>query len=119
MHITDRLHSKKWGVFHHYLYNIQNDPQFSNNQNAGQTDWQSCTEELNIPLLAKTLHEIGATWAGGGLHNSKEELCDFAEKVISAGGVVSFDCKLNRDGSLDDEQVEALRYIGSRINSAT
>lgn len=312
MHITDRLHSKKWGIFHHYLYNIQNDPLFSNNQNAGQTDWQSCTEALNIQRLAKTLHEIGAgyyfitvmqgrkymiaenssyrsivgdeiadeclsrrdlieelyqelhqydidlylyftgdgpykdeaigtlfgfteprqnitmdfvqkwsevlkdyavryggkikgwwldgmyhqafgyspelmhpyyraikegnpegivafndgvkpycyrhypqeeftsgeqvdlsvipkarfqdgaqthillpigsesrdigaTWAGGGLHYTKEQLCDYAEKVILAGGVVTFDCKLNRDGSFDDAQVEVLRYIGSRL----
>lgn len=312
MHITDRLNSKKWGVFHHYLYNIQNNPDFTNNQNAGQTDWQSCTRGLNIKHLAKTLYEIGAgyyfitvmqgrkymiaenqayrniigdgaadeclskrdlieelyqelrqydidlylyftgdgpykdeefgrlfgfieprqnvsaefvqkwsdvlkeyalrygakvkgwwldgmyqeefgyteelmqpyylaikegnpdavvsfnngvrpdlyrhyskeeftsgeqvdlsvipqsrfcngaqthillpigaeergigaTWAGGGLNFTKEELCDYAENVISAGGVVSFDCKLNRDGTMDAQQIEALRYIGSRL----
>lgn len=299
-------------MFHHYLYNIQNNPLFSNNQNAGETDWQKCTEELNIKLLAKTLHEmgagyyfitvmqgrkymiaenaayraivgdeiadeclsrrdlieelyqelsqynidlylyftgdgpykdenigklfgfteprqnitmdfvkkwsdvlksyalrygkkvkgwwldgmyqqefgyttelmqpyyraikegnpdaivafnngvkpclyryypeeeftsgehddlsvipesrfengaqthilfpigaedrgIGATWAGGGLNYTKEQLCAYAEKVTSAGGVLTFDCKLNRDGSLDERQVEALRYIGSRL----
>lgn len=312
MELTDRLHSKKWGVFHHYLYNIQNDPRFSNNQNAGQTDWQSCTQALDVKRLAKNLHEIGAgyyfitvmqgrkymiaenaayrsivgdgvadealsrrdlieelyqelsrydidlylyftgdgpykdedigslfgfieprqnitmdfvqkwasvlkdyalrygskvkgwwldgmyseifgysqellapyyhaikagnpealvafndgvkpylyrhfareeftsgeqvdfsvlpqarfqdgaqshillpigaesrdigaTWAGGGLHSTKEQLCDFARKVTQAGGVVTFDCKLNRDGSFDDAQVEALSYIGSRL----
>lgn len=60
MHITDRIHNKKWGVFHHYLYNIQNNPLFTNNQNAGETDWNTCTEALNVKLLAKTLHEIGA-----------------------------------------------------------
>lgn len=312
MHITDRLNTKKWGVFHHYLFNIQNNPVFSNNQNAGQTDWQTCTGELNVQRIAKTLHEIGAgyyfitvmqgrkymiaenavyrsiigdenadeclsrrdlieelyqelskydidlylyftgdgpykdeeigslfgfteprqnismdfvqkwsgvlrdysvrygnkikgwwldgmyqqqfgysqellepyyravkegnpegivafndgvkpylykhyaqeeftsgeqvdlsvipdgrfqneaqthillpigaedrnigaTWAGGGLQCKKEELYAYAEKVISAGGVVTFDCKLNRDGSFDEEQVEALRYVGSRL----
>ena len=312
MHITDRINSKKWGVFHHYLYNIQNNPLFTNNQNAGETDWHTCTEELNVKHLAKTLHEIGAgyyfitvmqgrkymiaenrayrnivgdkiadeclsrrdliealyralsqydidlylyftgdgpykdelvgklfgfteprqniamdfvkkwsdvlkdyslqygdkvkgwwldgmyqkefgytaelmqpyyraikegnpdaivafnngvkpyvyryypeeeftsgeqvdfsvipesrfcsgaqthillpignedrgigaTWAGGGLNYTKEELCAYAQKVISAGGIVTFDCKLNRDGSFDNEQVEALRYIGSRL----
>ena len=312
MHITDRISSKKWGVFHHYLHNIQNDPLFSNNQNAGQTDWQICTEALDVKRLAKTLHDIGAgyyfitvmqgrkymiaengayrnivgdeiadeclsrrdlieelyqelskydidlylyftgdgpykdeqigklfgfteprqnismefvrkwsdvlkdyslrygnkvkgwwldgmyreefgyteeklqpfysaikagnpdaivafnngvkpyvykyyseeeftsgeqvdfsvvpesrfcngaqthillpigaedrgigaTWAGGGLHYTKQSLCAYAQRVISAGGVVTFDCKLNRDGSFDSDQIEALRYVGSRL----
>ena len=313
MHITDRIHSKKWGVFHHYLYNIQNNPLFSNNQNAGKTDWQTCTQALDVRLLAKTLHEIGAgyyfitvmqgrkymiaenaayraivgdaiaddclsqrdlieelyqelskydidlylyftgdgpykdesigklfgfieprknismdfvkkwsevlkeysirygkkvkgwwldgmyqeefgytpelmqpyyqaikagnpdaivafnngvksnlyryfpeeeftsgeqidlsvipeerfcagaqahillpigaedrqigaTWAGGGLNFTKEVLADYAQKVISAGGVVSFDCKLNRDGSMDSQQIKALQYMNSQLS---
>lgn len=312
MHITDKLHSKKWGIFHHYLYNIQNNPLFSNNQNAGETDWHTCTAQLDVKLLAKTLHEIGAgyyfitvmqgrrymiaenaayrqivgdeiadeclsrrdliedlyqelskygidlylyytgdgpykdeetgkrfgfieprqnvsidfvqkwadvlkeyairygkkvngwwldgmyqeafgytqqllqpyyqaikagnpdalvafndgvkpffyrhyaeeeftsgeqvdfsviphdrfqdgaqihillpigaesrdigaTWAGGGLHYTKEQLLENAQKIISAGGVVTFDCKLNRDGSMDEQQIEALRYVGSHL----
>jgi len=312
MHITDRISSKKWGVFHHYLYNIQNDPLFLNNQNAGETDWNVCTEALDVKRLAKTLHDIGAgyyfitvmqgrkymiaengvyrnivgdeiadeclsrrdlieelyqelskydidlylyftgdgpykdeqigklfgfteprqnismefvkkwsdvlkdyslrygnkvkgwwldgmyreefgyteeklqpfysaikagnpdaivafnngvkpyvykyyseeeftsgeqvdfsvvpesrfcngaqthillpigaedrgigaTWAGGGLHYTKQSLCAYAQRVISAGGVVTFDCKLNRDGSFDSDQIEALRYVGSRL----
>lgn len=312
MHITDRLQSKKWGVFHHYLINIQNNPAFPNNQGVGQTDWQTCTAALDVKCLAKTLHEIGAgyyfitvmqgrkymiaenscyrsivgdaiadeclsrrdlieelyqelsrydidlylyftgdgpykdeeigakfgfveprqnvtmdfvqkwaavlreyslhyggkvkgwwldgmyrqefgytqellapyyravkdgnpegivsfndgikpyfyryyaeeeyttgeqndlslvptarfhdgaqthvllpigaesrgigsTWAGGGLQFTKEELAAYAEKVVAAGGVVTFDCKLNRDGSFDKEQVEALRYVGDRL----
>ena len=312
MHITDRINSKKWGVFHHYLYNIQNNPLFTNNQNAGETDWNVCTEALDVKRLAKTLHDIGAgyyfitvmqgrkymiaengayrnivgdeiadeclsrrdlieelyqelikydidlylyftgdgpykdeqigklfgftdprqnismefvkkwsdvlkdyslrygnkvkgwwldgmyreefgyteeklqpfysaikagnpdaivafnngvkpyvykyyseeeftsgeqvdfsvvpesrfcngaqshillpigaedrgigaTWAGGGLHYTKESLCAYAQRVISAGGVVTFDCKLNRDGSFDSDQIEALRYVGSRL----
>lgn len=312
MHITDRINSKKWGVFHHYLYNIQNNPLFTNNQNAGETDWNVCTEALDVKRLAKTLHDIGAgyyfitvmqgrkymiaengayrnivgdeiadeclsrrdlieelyqelskydidlylyftgdgpykdeqigklfgfteprqnismefvkkwsdvlkdyslrygnkvkgwwldgmyreefgyteeklqpfysaikagnpdaivafnngvkpyvykyyseeeftsgeqvdfsvvpesrfcngaqthillpigaedrgigaTWAGGGLHYTKQSLCAYAQRVISAGGVVTFDCKLNRDGSFDSDQIEALRHVGSRL----
>ena len=312
MEITNPMNSKKWGVFHHYLYNIQNNPDYTNNQNAGQTDWQVCTQALNVKKLAKTLHEIGAgyyfitvmqgrkymiaenrvyrrivgdeiadeclsrrdlieelyqelsqydidlylyftgdgpykdeetgkrfgfveprknisadfvqkwsdvlqeyavrygtkikgwwldgmyqeefgytpelmqmyyraiktgnpeavvafnngvkpylyryypqeeftsgeqvdlsilpksrfcngaqahvllpigaedrgigaTWAGGGLNYTKEELCDYAERFTSAGGVVSFDCKLNRDGTMDTQQIEALKYVGSRL----
>ncbi len=311
MHITDKLHDKKWGVFNHYLYNIQNNPDFTNNQNVGETDWQTCTNALNIKLLAQTLHEIGvgyycitvmqgrkfmiaensvfreivgdahadeclsrrdiieelyqelsqydidlylyftgdgpyadeeigkifgfidprtnvsmdfvqkwsdvlgeyslrygskikgwwldgmyqgfgytqelmtpyyqavkkhnpeailtfngaifpyfyryyaeeeytsgeqndlsivpesrfyngaqthillplgaesrgigATWGGGGLNFTVEELCDYTEKVIAAGGVVTYDCKLNRDGTFDPEQLEALKAIGRRV----
>lgn len=312
MHITDRIYGKKWGIFHHYLYNIQNNPLFSNNQNAGETDWNICTGALDVKLLAKTLHEIGAgyyfitvmqgrkymiaenntyrtivgddvaneclsrrdlieelytelsqynidlylyftgdgpykdvqignlfgfteprtnitvdfvrkwaavlrdysirygnkvkgwwldgmyqqefgyttelmqlyynaikegnpdaivafnngvkpncykyfpqeeftsgeqvdlsvipasrfqdgaqahillpigaedrgigaTWAGGGMHYTKEALYHYAQQVISAGGIVSFDCKLNRDGSMDSEQIEALRFIGTHL----
>lgn len=312
MHITDRINSKKWGVFHHYLYDIQNNPLFTNNQNAGETDWHTCTEAFDVKRLAKTLHEIGAgyyfitvmqgrrymiaensayrkivgddvadeclsrrdlieelyqelsqydidlylyftgdgpykdestgkqfgfieprqnismdfvqkwsdvlkeyalrygskvkgwwldgmyqqefgyttqllqpyysaikagnpdaivafnngvkpyvyryypeeeftcgeqvdfsvipesrfcdgaqahillpigaedraigaTWCGGGLHYTKQELCDYAQKVVSKGGIVTFDCKLNRDGSLDSDQIEALRYVGSQL----
>lgn len=312
MHITDRMYSKKWGVFHHYLYGIQNNPSFSNNQNAGETDWQICTQALNVKKIAETLHEIGAgyyfftvmqgrkymiaenqvyrnivgdeianeclsrrdlieelyqelqkydidlylyftgdgpykdeeigklfgfteprlnismefvkkwsdvlkeyattygdkvkgwwldgmykegfcytqelmqpyyeaikagnplavvafnngvkpycyrhylkeeftsgeqvdfsvspasrfqdgaqthilmpigaesrdigaTWAGGGLNFSKEALCSFAKKVISAGGVITFDCKLNRDGSFDEAQINVLRAVGNAL----
>ena len=52
MHITDRINSKKWGVFHHYLYDIQNNPLFTNNQNAGETDWHTCTEAVDVKRLA-------------------------------------------------------------------
>ena len=60
MHITDTMYNKKWGVFNHYLFNIQNNPNFLNNQGAGETDWNSCTADLDVEKIAKTLHEIGA-----------------------------------------------------------
>ncbi len=313
MHIADRLHARKWGVFHHYLYGLQNNPALPNNQGAGETDWQTCTQALDVRRIADTLHDIGAgyyfitvmqgrkymiaensvyrgivgdevadeclsrrdliaelcreldrygidlylyftgdgpyqdeeigrlfgftepreqvtvaftekwaavlgeysrryrgkargwwldgmyrrrfgytnelmepyyraikagdpdsltafndgvrpflyrqypeeefttgeqvdlsvvpssrfcdgaqahillplgtdssgigaTWASGGLHFPQQEICDYADKVTSAGGVVTFDCMLNRDGSFDPEQAEALRAVGRRLS---
>ena len=140
-------------MFHHYLHNIQNDLLFSNNQNAGQTEWQSCTEALNVKQLAKTLHEIGAGYyfitvmqgrkymiaenavyrriVGDKIADERLSGRDLIEELyqelsrydidlylyFTGDGPykdVTFDCKLSRDGSFDKEQVEALRYIGSR-----
>ena len=60
MAISDKMKDKKWGVFNHYLYNIQNNPTFPNNQGAGETDWHTCTEALDVENIARTLHEVGA-----------------------------------------------------------
>lgn len=60
MHITDIMFNKKWGIFNHYLYNIQNNPEFSNNLGAGQTSWNSCTTELDVEKIARSLYEVGA-----------------------------------------------------------
>ena len=60
MAISDKMKEKKWGVFNHYLYNIQNNPALPNNQGAGETDWHTCTEALDVEKIARTLHEVGA-----------------------------------------------------------
>jgi alpha-L-fucosidase len=59
---------------------------------------------------------IGCTWGSSGLGFTKEALADYVSRVTSVGGVVTLDCMLNRDGSFDPAQVEALRYIGERVN---
>jgi hypothetical protein len=41
-HRTDRLHSKTWGVFTHYLHHEQNNPKSATNLNVGETDWSAC-----------------------------------------------------------------------------
>jgi len=59
-HKTDRLHSKIWGVFTHYLSHEQNNPQSVANRNAGETNWSACVEELNVEAVAQTLADVGA-----------------------------------------------------------
>ncbi|MBR5868853.1 MAG: alpha-L-fucosidase [Clostridia bacterium] len=50
MHITDRFHAKKWGVFNHFLgYNVNN----------GE-EWCQKVAGFDVELVAKTLHDMGA-----------------------------------------------------------
>lgn len=55
----DRLYRKKWGVFNHFLYVIQNDPSVPNSYGK-QTDWDTLVKEFDTETLAKNLHEMGA-----------------------------------------------------------
>ncbi len=51
----NRLLSKKWGVFHHYLWNPS--------VHAGEaefSDWSRTVDGFDTDALAKTLHELGA-----------------------------------------------------------
>ncbi|MBQ9545040.1 MAG: hypothetical protein IJV00_07930 [Clostridia bacterium] len=60
MHITDRLYNKKWGVFFHYLQNLQNNPANPHNQGTGVLPWDECVNALDVHRLAETLNECGA-----------------------------------------------------------
>lgn len=55
----DRFYSKKWGIFNHFLYVIQNNPKYPNSYGK-QTDWDTLVREFDTETLAKNLHEIGA-----------------------------------------------------------
>ena len=57
---------------------------------------------------------IGASWGSFGLNATKEHIVDYVEKVHAAGGVVSFDIGVYRDGSYDPLQVDALKAIKPR-----
>jgi len=57
---TDWFRDRKWGVFVHYLYQLQNNPATPNNDGVGETGWDECVNDLDVDLLAKQLHEINA-----------------------------------------------------------
>lgn len=59
MDSKDRFYNHKWGVFNHYLFDLQNDPKYPNSY-CKQTDWDTLVNEFDVPLVAKTLHEIRA-----------------------------------------------------------
>lgn len=57
----DRFYSHKWGVFNHFLYVIQNNPDFKNS-NGKNTSWDELVNEFDAKKLAKTLYEMGAKY---------------------------------------------------------
>ncbi|MGC8742695.1 MAG: discoidin domain-containing protein [Verrucomicrobiia bacterium] len=55
--------------------------------------------------------KIGAAWAMPGVKYQKSELIDYVADVNQAGGVVSIDILLFRDGSVDRSQLEVLKAL--------
>lgn len=62
----------------------------------------------------------GSPWGGWckpGIKRSKEYMADYINRVNRAGGVVTVDAALYRDGSFDEGQLEVLRFIGESLRS--
>jgi hypothetical protein len=65
MHTTlDWFRDRKWGIFIHYLYSVQNDPAFhpgdTRNMGAGETSWDECVNALDVDRLAGQIAETNA-----------------------------------------------------------
>ncbi|MBQ8295813.1 MAG: alpha-L-fucosidase [Clostridia bacterium] len=58
---------------------------------------------------------IGPGWGSFGVKRTKEYLADYVKKVNQAGGVVTFDIGVYRDGKFDAEQVAVLKYVGEHV----
>lgn len=58
---------------------------------------------------------IGASWGSFGLGYTKEYITDYVCRVHDGGGVVTLDVGIYRDGSLSEEQIEALKYVAMNI----
>lgn len=69
------------------------------------------------PLGVSTDGTEWGSWCKGGLKRTKEYLLDYVRRVNDAGGVVTIDVLIHRDGSLDPEQVEVLKYLGDHLSS--
>ena len=57
----------------------------------------------------------GPGWGRPGCKRSKEYMLDYVKRVNDAGGTVTIDVCLYRDGTFDPAQLEVLNYIGSHI----
>ena len=55
-------------------------------------------------------------WCNTGVRRSKEYVADYVRKNNEAGAVITIDIFVDTDGSFDPEQVEALKYIGKKVN---
>ncbi|MHB1151909.1 MAG: hypothetical protein ACYCWE_05220 [Eubacteriales bacterium] len=61
----------------------------------------------------------GSPWGGWckpGVKRSKEYMADYIRRVNEAGGVVTVDVALYRDGSFDSGQLDVLKYVGAVLN---
>ena len=56
------------------------------------------------------------SWCKPGCKRTKEYMLDYVRRVRDAGGVVTIDVILYRDGSFDPAQVEILKYIGENMH---
>ena len=56
---------------------------------------------------------VGPVWGAPGLQKDGEYLRYYTKCVNLAGGVVTYDIAIYRDGSFDTEQIEALKMINS------
>jgi hypothetical protein len=64
-----------------------------------------------LSFLGNGQSHIGAAWGMPGLKYAKQELVDYIFAVNQAGGVVSIDAMLYRDGGLDRSQLELLKAL--------
>lgn len=58
---------------------------------------------------------IGASWGSFGIRYTKEYLVEYVGKVHNAGGVVTFDIGVYRDGGFCPEHIEALKYLSRNV----
>lgn len=64
-----------------------------------------------LSFLGAGSSHIGAAWGMPGVRYGKQELAEYIFDVNSAGGVVSIDVMLYRDGALDRSQLEVLKSL--------
>ena len=61
MKYIDKFYSYRWGVFNHFLYVLQNNPNLPNSRGI-VTSWDELVNEFDAKALAKQLNEIGARY---------------------------------------------------------
>ncbi len=71
---------------------------------------------LLIPFGNYRDGNICAGWCNTGVRRSKEFVAEYVKKNNAVGAVITIDIFVDHRGGFDPEQVEALRYIGRKIN---
>ena len=61
MKYIDKFYSYRWGVFNHFLYVLQNNPNLPNSRGR-VTSWDELVNEFDAKALARQLNEIGAKY---------------------------------------------------------
>lgn len=68
------------------------------------------------PLGCLSSEEEWSGWGQPGARRTKEYMLDYVQKVNAAGGAVTIDICVNRDGSFDKTQFDMLKYISDNLN---
>lgn len=58
-HLTDRILSRRWGVFNHFLYG---NPGGGLPDGPDKFNWNEQVKALDVKRIARDLHEVGAGW---------------------------------------------------------
>ena len=108
--LTDRLYSKKWGVFTHYLEHEQNVPgNFSCTVEAA-TSWNGCVNELDVGLIARQLKDAGAGYLFFTVMQITKYLCAPNDTYNKITGYKPGEAASERD--LINDLYEALNPLG-------
>jgi len=60
---TDWFMNAKYGIFVHYLYNVQNNSENISGLSQGkQTSWNECVNDFNVDTFAKNMSDAGAAY---------------------------------------------------------
>lgn len=81
--------------------------------------WANGKQWHILSFLGSGASHIGAAWAMPGARYTKQEMIDYIFDVNQAGGVVSIDVLLFRDGGLDRSQLEVLRSLRPGLAATT
>jgi hypothetical protein len=80
--------------------------------------WAKHAQWHILSFLGSGESRIGAAWAMPGVRYSKADMVDYIFDVNRAGGVVSIDVLLFRDGGLDRSQLEVLKALRPGLAAA-
>ena len=71
---TESFHSKKFGVFFHYLSGLQNNAETVNSLGK-ETSWDECVDDFNVSLFADQVAETGAGYVFLTLMQQDKYMC--------------------------------------------
>ena len=108
--LTDRLYSRKWGVFTHYLYHEQNTPGSATCIVKTATSWNECVNGLDVDLIARQLKEAGAGYLFFTVMQGTKYLCAPNDTYNKITGFKPGEAASDRD--LINDLYEALNTYG-------
>lgn len=115
-HGTDKLHEQTWGVFTHREGCTRGE--FNDFAVVPRSRFiDGVRSHIPAPRGISPDGSKWGRWCKPGCERTEEQMLDYAGRLRDAGGVVTIDVVLYRDGSFDPSQVDVLKYIGEDLES--